>query len=403
MAKKASVRDVRRINRALVLGHLLRAGETSRSEIGEVTGLSLATVTKVVSELIDEGTVCETGLVESAGGRPRVLLHLDPSSAFVVGSDVSETSITTSLFGLTLERIATRSTPFTDRRIAPGQVVDVIVGHVDALLEEIGIDLGRVLGLGLGVPGVVENPTEPDAVVHAQVIGWETAMFGSLEARLGVPVLIDNGAKTTTHAESWYGSARDVEHAVVVLIGDGAGAGIITNGRLYRGSSSSAGEWGHTKISLDGPACRCGSVGCVETFVGASAVLARWGAVSAVAVSESDAVSMLIGRYRSGAPDAITAIDTLLRDLGVALANLVNLYNPQKIIVGGWFGDLIAQEFLEELSASMRRFSLKQPGEEAVVERSLLGADAAVLGAATLPVDRFIETGLVPRKSLLTH
>jgi predicted NBD/HSP70 family sugar kinase len=209
-------------------------------------------------------------------------------------------------------------------------------------------------------------------------------------------VFLDNGAKTTTQAEAWYGSAKGVEHAIVVLIGDGAGAGIITNGRLYRGSSSSAGEWGHTKISLHGPVCRCGGIGCVETFVGASAVLKRWHPGDDWDGRESEGVAALLAAYAAGDAAAVTAVDALVQHLGVALANLVNLYNPSRIIVGGWFGDLVAQQFLEDVTSAMRRSSLKQPGEEAVVERSRLGQDAVALGAATLPVDRFIETGLVP-------
>ena len=122
MATKASVRDVRRSNRALLLRRLVLAGETSRSDLGAATGLSAATVTNVVAELIDEGTVNETGFLDSAGGRRRVLLHVDPRAAYVFGSDVSESQVTTGLFGLTLTRLASRATRFTGRRIDPARV-----------------------------------------------------------------------------------------------------------------------------------------------------------------------------------------------------------------------------------------------------------------------------------------
>lgn len=396
MAKKASVRDVRRSNRALLLRRLVLAGETSRSDLGAATGLSAATVTNVVAELIDEGTVNETGFLDSAGGRRRVLLHVDPGAAYVFGSDVSESQVTTGLFGLTLTRLASRATRFTGRRIDPARVGEIVASQVAELLAETAVDPARVLGLGLGVPGVVEHPATPEAVVHADVIGWDTATFAWLEASLGIPVLVDNGAKTTTQAESWYGSARGAEHAIVALIGDGAGAGIITNGRLYRGASSGAGEWGHTKISLTGPDCRCGSFGCVESIVGASAVLRSWRGRDEFVGQEPSGVDALLDACRRGEPAAVRALAEATEHLGLALANLVNLYNPEKIIVGGWFGDLIARDRPEELSAAVRRFSLKQPGEQAVVQRSQLGMDAVTLGAATLPVDRFIETGLIP-------
>jgi predicted NBD/HSP70 family sugar kinase len=398
MAKKASVRDVRRTNRALLVRHLLLAGETSRSSIGVETGLSPATVTNVIAELIEEGSVREGGFLDSDGGRRRVLLGLDPSAAVVLGADVGETRIRVEAFDLTLRRLAARVHEFPARTIAPETVADVVVAQAGSLLGELGVGRGSVLGLGLGVPGIVENPpqgaVDAEAVVHAQVIGWDAVSFAQLPERLGFPVYLDNGAKTTTQAESWYGSARGVDHAIVVLIGDGAGAGIITNGRLYRGSTSSAGEWGHTKISLDGVRCRCGSVGCVETFVGASAVLERWlGPRHEWLGRDADGVEALLAAHRDGQEQAVRTVTELIEHLGVALSNLVNLYNPQKIIVGGWFGDRIAGEFPEALSAAVRRHSLEQPGNEAVVERSRLGQDAVALGAATLPIDRFIETG----------
>ena len=394
--KKASVRDVRRSNRALLLRQLLLAGETSRGELGASTGLSPATVTSVVSELIDEGTVTETGFLDSEGGRRRVLLHVAPDAGFVLGTDVSEAQVSTAVFGLTLGKLAERSTSFPGRRIDPERVGEIITAHVADLLAETGIDRSRLIGLGLGVPGVVEHPATPAAIVHADVIGWDSASFGSLESRLGIPLLVDNGAKTTTQAESWYGSARGAEHAIVALIGDGVGAGIITNGRLYRGASSGAGEWGHTKISLSGPPCRCGSHGCVEAIVGASAVLRDWRGGDEFVGREPQGVDELLAAHARGDAGAVRAITAMIDNLGLALSNLVNLYNPEKIIVGGWFGDLIARDYPEELRAAVRRFSLMQPGEQAVVERSQLGRSAVTLGAATLPVDRFIETGLVP-------
>lgn len=388
---KASVRDVRRRNRSLLLRELVLGGTTSRVALGATTGLSPATVTSVVTELLEEGTVRETGFLDSQGGRRRVLLEVDPTAYYVFGADVSETQITTGLYGLTLERITERSVPFEARHIDPDRAADVLVTQVEEILADRGIDRAKVLGLGLGVPGVVENPTTTYAVVHAEVIGWDRVTFDDLEDALGFPVLIDNGAKTTTQGEAWFGSARDTQHAIVTLIGDGVGAGIVTNGRLYRGASSSAGEWGHTKINLSGPACRCGSSGCVEAVVGASRVLNSWTGDDRYAGRAPEGIAALFASQDDAARRALTGV---IDHLGLAIANLVNLYNPEKIIVGGWFGDRIAGEHLESLRESVRRFSLEQPGQQAVVERSQLGMAAVTLGAATLPIDRFIESGL---------
>jgi len=392
--KKASVRDVRRRNRALILQHVLLNSPTSRSEVGTATGLSPATVTNVMNELIAEGSVHEGGFLDSAGGRRRTIVATTAGAALVVGADVGETCIRVEVFDLGLTRLAAREYPIKGRRIDVAEAGAAVSAQVVSMLSELGADSSRVLGIGVGVPGIVQELPAGGPVVHAEVVGWHEVDFGGFVEDLGVPVFVDNGAKSTTQAESWFGAARGVDHAVMVLVGEGAGAGIITDGQLYRGSSSSAGEWGHTKISLDGPRCRCGSSGCVETFVGASALLDQWRGPDATWLGrETEGVEALLAAWRGGDAAARRAIEEVVRHLGLALSNLVNLYNPQKIIVGGWFGDRIAGELMPELLAAVRTYSLDQPGGEVVLERSRLGPQAAALGAATLPISHFIETG----------
>lgn len=396
MAEKASVVDVRRRNRALLLRRLVVDGETSRRDLGAATGLSPATVTNVVSELIDEGVVLEAGFRDSDGGRRRALLQINAEAGYVFGVDVSETQVTTALFDITLSRLAERTATFVGRHIEPSRVGEIVIEHTESVLDETGVPRRKVFGMGLGVPGVVESPATPQAVVHTDVIGWESVSFEWLEQQLGIPVLVDNGAKTTTQAESWYGSAKGSDHAIVAIVGDGVGAGIITSGRLYRGASSGAGEWGHTKINLGGPVCRCGSTGCVESIVGASAVLRSWLGGEEYLGRETEGIDALFRAISDGDAAAIATMDSTIEHLGLALANLVNLYNPEKIVVGGWFGDLIFRNYPEKLRTTVRSFSLTQPGVQAVLERSQLGIRAVALGAATLPIDRFIETGLGP-------
>ena len=400
MPRKASVRDVRRTNRALLMRELLLGGSTTRSELGAVTGLSPATVTNVVTDLLHEGTVREEGFEESMGGRRRVVLKVVGSSASVIGCDVSEVDIRTELFDLTLGRLAARRTRFEHRTLDPEKAERIIARHVDDLLAEAGIERSTVLGLGLGVPGIVSQGPQfsppfvaSTVVVDAPAIGWHDVTFERLPETLGFEVFIDNGAKTTTQAESWFGAARGCRHAVMVLIGAGAGAGIITDGRLYRGHTSSAGEWGHTKISVDGPACLCGSFGCVDMFVGARAVLERWTGSEAWSGDEQAGVTALFDAILDGDESARRLLQQVVEHLGLALSNLVNLYNPEKLVVGGWFGELLAAHDLAGITAATRRYSLAQPGGGVSIVRSQPGIDAVALGAATLPIDHFIHAG----------
>ncbi len=397
MTQKASIADVRRANRALLLRHMLLEGPTSRRDLTAVTGLSPGTVTNVMNSLLDEGAVREDGFRDSSGGRPRAIVSLAGAAAVVIGADVGETHIRTGAYSLALGRLASREHVIDGRHIEVDEARTVIADHITSLMAELSVPRSRLLGVGVGVPGIVEQVNRADgtvhAIVHAEVIGWRDVSFDGLSDQLQTAVFLDNGAKTTTQAECWYGAARGVEHAVMVLIGDGAGAGIITDGHIYRGSSSSAGEWGHTKISLDGPQCRCGSRGCVETFVGVSAVLHQWQGDQDWAGREPEGVATLFAAWHSGDPIAQKVTHGLIQTLGLSLANLVNLYNPQKIIIGGWFGDRIATELLPELRQAVRTFSLSQPGGEAVLQRPALGQEAVALGAATLPINHFIEYG----------
>lgn len=396
MVSKASVLDVSRANRALVLRYVLTSDDTSRHAIGEATGLSAGTVAKLVNDLIAENLLLEAGHQDSEGGRRRTILAVNPRGAIQFGADISENRIAVDAFDLTMTRVGRRQHTIANRSIDPETAVDFIRDAVTELLSELNVDSSRVLGLGLGVPGIVEYPLDDagQSVIHATVLGWQNVTLHNLEDQLHFPVLIDNGAKTTTQAEGWYGSAKGTDHAILVLLGDGVGAGIVTNGQLYRGSSSSAGEWGHTKISTDGPRCSCGSWGCVETFVGASSVLERWDVQNRDWFgNEIAGVEALLDAWSAVDEHAVETLHDLVKHLGLALSNLINLFNPQKIIIGGWFGERIADLFLEELSVATRRYSLKQPGDEATLERSTLGQDAATLGAATLALDRFIESG----------
>ena len=137
------------------------------------------------------------------------------------------------------------------------------------------MDARAILGVGVAVPGLVEH--REDAVVHGQSVGWDAVpLEAMLRSRTELPILVDNGAKTLGQAEKWFGAARGTDNAVIALLGIGVGTCIISNGEVYRGATSSAGEWGHTTVVVGGRTCRCGAEGCLEAYVGAGAIAARY-------------------------------------------------------------------------------------------------------------------------------
>ncbi|MCW2920036.1 MAG: family transcription regulator [Actinomycetia bacterium] len=391
--KRGTVRDLRRDNRSVLLWSLYFDRPRSRQDLSQSTGLSPASVSNVIRELIDEGIVIEAGSVNSDGGRPRVLLQMNSGYGYVIGVDVGETRIRVELFDLTMTELAKADFPLDPREHGVEVVVDRILAGLTAVLAGAGVDSSAILGVGIGVPGVVEQG--PEVLVHGQTYGWDAVPLERL-LRTGtdLPLHIDNGAKTMGQAELWFGAGRGAQHAVVGLIGSGVGASIISHGSTHRGSTSSAGEWGHTTVMVGGRACRCGSYGCLEAYVGAEAILERYG-LALPGNDQESALAALIDKATTSAA-AADVLDQTVLYLGAGIADLINLFNPERIILGGWAGLLLGAQWLPEIREAARRHSLRHPFTETSIELCRLGPDAVALGAATLPVERFLNGASAP-------
>ncbi len=392
MAPSTTVLDIRRRNRGRVLRNLLLAGESTRATLATETELSTATVTNVVSDLIAEGLVGEVGTLPSNGGRPIARLSPRGDSAYIIGADIGEHGITAELYDLSLRRIDRIFDKVPNRIADPQTIAKALGDSVGAIRSANTYIEGRLIGLGLGLPGIVDTTPDGTTTIHAQCLGWEPVDLHSLYDDPDVTVYADNGAKTMATAEAWRGGARDIQHCIVALIGRGVGAGFIVDGTLLRGLSSSAGEWGHTKISLEGRKCGCGGRGCLEAYVGGGAIMQRWQDTGAIPHgTEEEALTQLINAADNGNDNARQVLDETIEILGTGLANLVNLFNPQTIIIGGWTGLALANARLAQLSHHTRTQALTRPGQQVHLKVSELGRDAVALGAALLPLQQLIN------------
>src|SRR5579859_2985063 len=347
---RTTARDIRRHNRSILLSKLFFEGPLSRLDLSQLTGLSGATVSNVTAELVEEQLIVEAGQVESDGGRPRVLLRVDPDYGYVLGVDVGETGIKVDLFDLSMSARATVERALPSRRPDPQRLVRLIAAGTREALRQAGIAEESVLGLGVGVPGTVEQPSAASrragadraAVVHAPTIGWRAVPLESMlrAQSLAMPLFLDNGAKTQGQAEMWFGAGRGARHAVIALVGSGVAAAVVTDGATYRGASSSAGEWGHTTIVYGGRPCRCGSHGCLEAYVGAEGIIDRYrrirGGTASDRTEEAEIQALLASAERSKASARLLA--EVAGMLGAGIANLINLFNPERVVLGGWAG-----------------------------------------------------------------
>ncbi|WP_344823001.1 ROK family protein [Actinocorallia longicatena] len=370
-----------------MLRALYLQGPKSRQRLVGMTGLSVGTVSSLVTGLIGEGFVREAGVLGSDGGRPRTLVRIDPEYGYVVGAVVEETRLRVELFDAALGGVARASWPLALGVQGAEMVAARVLEGVEELLAEAGVARERVLGVGLGVPGVVEQVPEP--VLHAQAYGLPRVPLGALlRAGTDLPVFLENGAKTLGQAEQWFGAGRDAEDLVVTLLGTGVGASIISHGTLYRGASSSAGEWGHTKVEPGGRMCRCGVRGCLEAYVGSGALLERYREVTGRDLSggdEEEAVALLFAD-----PAAAPVLDEAVRHLSVALSNLINLLNPGRVVLGGWLGQLLGRSRLTEIRTATGALTLTHPYAGTEIRVGEMGGDAVSVGAALLVVNHLI-------------
>lgn len=371
---------IRETNLSRVLTLMHAAGSISRVGIVRHTGLSATTISGLVNVLLESGFVHESGIGESSGGRPPVLVEFNYSFRYLLGVDMGATHLTVVLMNLAGTILAHRFERFDVAHDPEGTA-----GRVLALIEETTAEAGQsfatILGLGITIPA----PLEGARLDHASGVilpAWERYdLLRALQLESSLPVYIENDANAGAIAEKWWGQGRPYKNLAYIKLGVGVGSGLILNGEIYRGSGGTAGEVGHTTIDVDGPPCRCGNRGCMESYVGAPALVAevkqRRQEQGELTVEEIAAAAL------AGDPICTQVVQRAGAYLGTALANLINVLNPALIILGG---DLVAADrlLLDAVRTSIRQRAMPKAVAESEVVISRLGRDAVAVGAATI-------------------
>jgi predicted NBD/HSP70 family sugar kinase len=378
-----SLRSLRELNRGRVIDALRGRGTASRAEIARVTGLSRSTVSSIVSDLIESGLLTEqagvTGVAHGeGGGRPPVLLSLNPSAGMAVGVDFGHTHLRVAVSDLSHVVLA-ESWRELDVDHSAEDGLDAATELVDKVLNEAGVERERVLGVGMGLPGPINQST--GAVGSSSILpGWVGVdAAAELERRLRLPVHVENDANLGALAEFVWGSGQGHSDVVYIKLSSGVGAGLLLGGRLHEGAGGTAGEIGHTPSQQGTAICRCGSRGCLETVASVRAIAEQLGASRGEAVSTQE----LLELTAAGDPAAARLIAEAGREIGVALAGLCNLLNPDCVIIGGDLsaaGELITEPVLE----SIRRYAIASAADQVRVVAGVLGERAELLGALAL-------------------
>ncbi|WP_445150033.1 ROK family transcriptional regulator [Baekduia sp. Peel2402] len=394
-----SLESLRERNRRRVLSALRVAGITSRAELARRTGLSRTTVSSLIGDLVRDGLVAErvdhSAAPGAQGGRPPVLVSLDRRAGAAVGVDFGKSHVTVAVadLGHTVLAEMRRELP-SDHRAEQG--LDAAAELVDAALTEAAVDRSCVLGVGMGLPGPVHADT--GTVGSTSILpGWVGVTAArAMSDRLNLPVRVDNDANLGALAEHVWGAGDGVEDMIYLKLATGIGAGLVLRGRLYVGVGGTAGEIGHTIIDEHGPVCRCANRGCLETLASGAATVD----LLRPTLGEDLTLGRVVELTIEGHPAATRVVADAGRHIGRAVANLVNLLNPSRVVVGGEMaacGDVL----LDPLRAECQRHAISSAGDDVEIHHGPLGDRAQVLGALALvlqdaetfstPVDHLAE------------
>ncbi|MEC0227090.1 ROK family transcriptional regulator [Paenibacillus alba] len=386
MKQTGDLNLVKKINKSIVLHHIRTDSPISRARIAEITGLTKATVSSLVNELMESSLVDEIGVGESSGGRKPMMLLFNGTAGYAIGVDLGVHDILAVLTDLT-GKVVREKRVMHDNNSAE-EVIEQLKTIIRELISSAPESVYGIIGIGIGVPGICD---EDGNLLFAPNLGWENvSLQKQMEETFNIPVVIDNEANAGAVGEKQFGAGKDTANLVYISIGIGIGAGIIIKGELYRGATGFSGEIGHISIQHDGPKCRCGSLGCWELYASEHALLEQARREFGGAVT----LDMLLGRAEAGEAEAIALFERLGYYLGVGVVNIINGYNPEFIILGGRLAG--AEKWLmKPLLQLLEKRSLSHLRKLPKVEFSQLSDRSTVLGAASFAVAKFFASTTV--------
>jgi glucokinase-like ROK family protein len=381
--------NVKNVNKYSVLD-LIRftAGGISRAEIARRLDLTRAAVTAIVGDLLETGIIRETESTSSHTGRPPLVLEIDPTRGYVVGIDFGASHI-----GLLVADTAARILEETEVPIDIQDGPEVCLGRGDQLLHDLlsktKHDISDILAVGVGVPGPIVS--DAGMVLAPPIMpGWDRfPIRDTLEKKWGLPVSLNNDAELGALGEWAAGAGRGETNLAYIKVGIGIGCGLLLDGKIYRGITGSAGEIGHLTIDENGPLCACGNRGCLEAFAGGRAIAQH--AQEAIKKGQRTSLANFMSNGTITAQNVATAArqgDLVAQQIlgqagahiGIALAGLVNLFNPGMVIIGGGVsqtGDII----LEPIRQVVNRRSLPAATRVVRITTAMLGRRSSSIGA----------------------
>ncbi|SFM23123.1 ROK family transcriptional regulator [Salibacterium qingdaonense] len=380
---------VKKINKSIVLQTIQASSPISRAQISKESGLNKATVSGLVSELMEEDFVLEIGTGLSSGGRKPVMLYFNQTAGYAIGIDLGVNyilAVLTDLQGQVVEKI---EEPLEET--FPGVVLPMLKNIINTLMETQPASSYGVVGIGVGVPGITDNN---GSILFAPNLNWEQVnVKQDLEQYFELPVVIENEAKAGAHGENIHGAGRKSSDFVYISLGIGIGTGIIIDDKLYKGARGMSGEMGHISIDANGKKCRCGNKGCWELYSSESTLLEQAAKLPSMEGKELS-LNQLIQEAEAGNGEVLSLLSRIGEYVGIGLTNVVNTFNPEQIIIGNRLSKI--QRWLENPIHHVLEQRLLPPFYEGLeVSFSQFGIESCALGSAAFSVEAFFSENKV--------
>jgi predicted NBD/HSP70 family sugar kinase len=392
--RSGSLASLREGNRRLVIEALRERGVASRAELARATDLSRSTISTIVGELIDAGLAAERNGQPDGGshaGRPGVMVALDPSAGLALAIDFGHRHLRVAVSDLSHTVLAERWRELDVDQSASEGLAEAAT-FADEVLGEAGVERGRVIGAVMGIPAPINRltGTVQDSSILPGWAGVDAAAEAS--ARLSLPVVVENDANLGALAELTWGAAKGRSEIAYLKVASGVGGGLISGGRLSHGVGGTAGEIGHTVVTENGPVCRCGNRGCLETLASTRAV------TNLLSQSRREQISTrrMLDLAEGGDAATLRIVGDAGRALGVAVANLCNIVNPECVVIGGDLA-LAGGALLDPVREVVARNAIPSAAADTEIVAGVLGERAEMLGALALVMhesERFAAPGL---------
>lgn len=381
-------------NQSVILEAIRRSGEgLSRIELVEATGLSAQTVTNITRRLLDDGFIREAGRTINGPGKPRVTLRLVAESRFSVGVHLDPavmTFVLLDLSGAVVRRMAVR-TPKKD----PRRIVEAMASTIDSLITAAGVDRSRIEGVGVAAPGPLD-PAKGTVIDPPKLLGWHRVPLRSVLAEAtGFPVTLEKDTTAAAVGELWTRHGSSDDSFVFVYLGTGIGAALARSGDVVRGSTQNLGEIGHIVVDPDGPACLCGSRGCVEVVCTPQAIVEQAEHAGVFPddreASDVEAVearfTQLCERAAAGEAPAARVLRQAAGHMAVLTAVLTNLLDVDRVVYGGPFWPRLSEVYLGQIPGRLERLSATRAVRALPVAGTVVGVDVGAVGAGCVVLD----------------